>query len=151
MTKKFDVDNMPDENWFYEANKTIEELYISNLTCDNAIEPLTNASVFEHFKCTYCERAEYCYKGSLDFKDLIEPKHLESLKSINEQQISDIIIDLKRTSFNCPECEECELEKDDCESCEGVKLNGFHQFISKMKSIKEMKLIEKFLKIEEKI
>lgn len=145
-----DKENLPSENWFYEAEKNTEDVYISSLTCENAIEPLDDISSFEYFKCTYCERSEHCYKNSLSFKDLIKKEHLDILKTIDEQQISDIIFDLKRTSFHCPDCDEDEDEKDSCYSCEGLKVNGFHQFLSRMESIKEYSLIQRFKEVDER-
>lgn len=145
------LDKIPNESWFYEAEKRVKDVYINSLTCETKAKDSDDISTYESVKCTYCEGADLCYGDSLSFNDLIKDEHIKILKDADEQQVFDIIFDLKRTTFHCIECMNEEQEdKDLCHNCEGIVFNGFHHFLSKIKNLNENELIEKFIQLEEK-
>lgn len=148
---RIEIEELPSEDWFFEAEKEVEDVYISSLTCENVTEPLSKISEFEYFKCTYCERSDHCYKNSLNFKELVNKEHLDILSNLKNDQIEDIIYDLKRVRFNCPDCLEDEDEKESCYSCNGIKINGFHQFISKLEKVNAFDTINNFIEVSKNI
>ena len=57
--------------------------------------------------------SDHCYKNSLNFKELVNKEHSRYfIKVLKNEQIEDIIYDLKRVRFNCPDCLEDEDEKE---------------------------------------
>lgn len=146
--RRFNLDELPSEHWFQEAEKEVNDLYISSLTCNDVDNMEDKGAEFKSTRCTYCERVDHCYKNSLGFKDLINEAHLIQLKNLADEQIEDILYDLKRTTFICPECYN-DFENETCHSCNGEVMNGFHQFLSELDKISEHILIERFIDVEE--